>query len=87
MYISICMTDKNKQNEKDEITKQLTLIRENIAPELEKLFEEYEIDYKAAVIFLAGCVRGIIRQIDNKQFNEVLIRFMFDAVNEKDKKE
>lgn len=87
MYISICMTDKNKQNEKDEITKQLTLIRENIAPELEKLFEEYEIDYKAAVIFLAGCVRGIIKQIDNKQFNEVLIRFMFDAVNEKDKKE
>ena len=87
MYISIYMTDKNKQNEKDEITKQLTLIRENIAPELEKLFEEYEIDYKAAVIFLAGCVRGIIRQIDNKQFNEVLIRFMFDAVNEKDKKE
>lgn len=87
MYISICMTDKNKQNEKDEITKQLTLIKENIAPELEKLFEEYEIDYKAAVIFLAGCVRGIIKQIDNKQFNEVLIRFMFDAVNEKDKKE
>ena len=87
MYISIYMTDKNNQNEKDEITKQLTLIRENIAPELEKLFEEYEIDYKAAVIFLAGCVRGIIRQIDNKQFNEVLIRFMFDAVNEKDKKE
>lgn len=86
MYISIYMTDKNNQNEKDEITKQLTLIRENIAPELEKLFEEYEIDYKAAVIFLAGCVRGIIRQIDNKQFNEVLIRFMFDAVNEKDKK-
>ncbi len=87
MYISIYMTDKNKQNEKDEITKQLTLIKENIAPELEKLFEEYEIDYKAAVIFLAGCVRGIIKQIDNKQFNEVLIRFMFDAVNEKDKKE
>lgn len=87
MYISIYMTDKNNQNEKDEITKQLTLIRENIAPELEKLFEEYEIDYKAAVIFLAGCIRGIIRQIDNKQFNEVLIRFMFDAVNEKDKKE
>ena len=87
MYISIYMTDKNNQNEKDEITKQLTLIKENIAPELEKLFEEYEIDYKAAVIFLAGCVRGIIKQIDNKQFNEVLIRFMFDAVNEKDKKE
>ena len=87
MYISICMTDKNKQNEKDEIAKQLTLIKENIAPELEKLFEEYEIDYKAAVIFLAGCVRGIIKQIDSKQFNEVLIRFMFDAVNEKDKKE
>lgn len=87
MYISIYMTDKNKQNEKDEIAKQLTLIKENIAPELEKLFEEYEIDYKAAVIFLAGCVRGIIKQIDNKQFNEVLIRFMFDAVNEKDKKE
>lgn len=87
MYISICMTDKNKQNEKDEITKQLTIVKENIAPELERLFEEYEIDYKAAVIFLAGCVRGIIKQIDNKQFNEVLIRFMFDAVNDKDKKE
>lgn len=87
MYISICMTDKNKQNEKDEIAKQLTIIKENIAPELERLFEEYEIDYKAAVIFLAGCVRGIIKQIDNKQFNEVLIRFMFDAVNDKDKKE
>lgn len=87
MYISICMTDKNKQNEKDEITKQLSIIKENIAPELERLFEEYEIDYKAAVIFLAGCVRGIIKQIDNKQFNEVLIRFMFDAVNDKDKKE
>lgn len=81
------MTDKNKQNEKDEITKQLSIIKENIAPELERLFEEYEIDYKAAVIFLAGCVRGIIKQIDNKQFNEVLIRFMFDAVNDKDKKE
>lgn len=87
MYISICMTDKNKQNEKSEITKQLSIIKENIAPELERLFEEYEIDYKAAVIFLAGCVRGIIKQIDNKQFNEVLIRFMFDAVNNKDKKE
>lgn len=87
MYISICMTDKNKQNEKSEITKQLSIIKENIAPELERLFEEYEIDYKAAVIFLAGCVRGIIKQIDNKQFNEVLIRFMFDAVNDKNKKE
>lgn len=87
MYISICMTNKNKQNEKSEITKQLSIIKENIAPELERLFEEYEIDYKAAVIFLAGCVRGIIKQIDNKQFNEVLIRFMFDAVNDKDKKE
>lgn len=87
MYISICMTDKNKQNEKSEITKQLSIIKENIAPELERLFEEYEIDYKAAVIFLAGCVRGIIKQIDNKQFNEVLIRFMFDAVNDRDKKE
>lgn len=85
MYISICMTDKNKKTEKDEIHRQLTVIKENIAPELEEAFEKYEIDYKAAVIFLAGCVRGIIQQIDSKQFNEVLMRFMFDGI--KDKKE
>lgn len=64
----------------DEIAKNLTDIKKNLAPELEKLLNGYEA--KTVVIFLTAIVKSTLKDIDEEDFTELIFKYFIGDYDE-----
>lgn len=69
------MTDELEMN-MDKLASDMKEVKARLAPILEKELDG--IDLKSSTIFFASLVKEILKEIDNENFKELILRYMFD---------
>lgn len=69
------MTDELEMN-MDKLASDMKEVRARLAPILEKELDG--IDLKSSTIFFASLVKEILKEIDDENFKELILRYMFD---------
>lgn len=69
------MTDELEMN-MDKLASDMKEVKARLAPILEKELDG--IDLKSSTIFFASLVKEILKEIDDENFKELILRYMFD---------
>jgi hypothetical protein len=69
------MTDELEMN-MDKLASDMKEVRARLAPILEKELDG--IDLKSSTIFFASLVKEILKETDDENFKELILRYMFD---------
>lgn len=69
------MTDFNNNEGMSKIKKDMEILNKEVAPFLEKKFNDFNVDYKSSVIFFISVSGLLLEEIDNDNFSKLMLQY------------
>lgn len=62
----------------EEFLKEMKIIQKEISPFVEQKLKENSISFISALFYFSGVVKQLLNEDDDKQFKEMILRYMLD---------
>lgn len=62
----------------EEFLKEMKIIQKEISPFVEQKLEENSISFISTLFYFSGVVKQLLNEDDDKQFKEMILRYMLD---------